>query len=102
MEDVGRSAAAPDQSETGVDEKIAPVPSPEPETAPSPAPCPAPSPQPPAALELRGLRKSFGDTLAVDEVDLSVPPGSFFGLVGPNGAGKTTAFAVLSAAGTAG
>ncbi|HEX5542586.1 MAG TPA: ABC transporter ATP-binding protein [Micromonospora sp.] len=44
----------------------------------------------PPALRLAGLVKSFGDTTAVDHVDLAVPAGSFFGLVGPNGAGKTT------------
>jgi ABC-2 type transport system ATP-binding protein len=43
-----------------------------------------------AALELAGLVKRFGSTLAVDHIDLTVPAGSFFGLVGPNGAGKTT------------
>jgi ABC-2 type transport system ATP-binding protein len=43
-----------------------------------------------AALELVGLTKCFGETIAADRVDLAVPPGSFFGLVGPNGAGKTT------------
>jgi ABC-2 type transport system ATP-binding protein len=42
------------------------------------------------ALELIGLSKRFGETLAVDNLDLVVPRGSFFGLVGPNGAGKTT------------
>ena len=42
------------------------------------------------ALEVAGLRKVFGDKVAVDDVDLVVPAGSFFGLVGPNGAGKTT------------
>ncbi|MFG1694385.1 ABC transporter ATP-binding protein [Nonomuraea sp. NPDC049309] len=42
------------------------------------------------ALEIEGLTKRFGDTLAVDGIDLTVPPGSFFGLVGQNGAGKTT------------
>ncbi|MEV4799288.1 ABC transporter ATP-binding protein [Nonomuraea sp. NPDC049421] len=42
------------------------------------------------ALEISGLTKCFGDTLAVDAIDLTVPPGSFFGLVGQNGAGKTT------------
>jgi ABC-2 type transport system ATP-binding protein len=42
------------------------------------------------ALDIAGLHKVFGDTVAVDHVDLTVPPGSFFGLVGPNGAGKTT------------
>jgi ABC-2 type transport system ATP-binding protein len=43
-----------------------------------------------AGLELRGLRKAYGPTVAVDGVDLTVPVGSFYGLVGPNGAGKTT------------
>jgi ABC-2 type transport system ATP-binding protein len=47
-----------------------------------------------AALELAGLVKRFGDTVAVDHIDLTVPAGSFFGLVGPNGAGKTTALSM--------
>jgi energy-coupling factor transporter ATP-binding protein EcfA2 len=42
------------------------------------------------ALWMIGLHKAFGETVAVDHVDLTVPAGSFFGLVGPNGAGKTT------------
>jgi ABC-2 type transport system ATP-binding protein len=42
------------------------------------------------ALELTGLSKAFGTTVAADSVDLTVPQGSFYGLVGPNGAGKTT------------
>jgi ABC-2 type transport system ATP-binding protein len=42
------------------------------------------------ALELPGLCKRFGETTAVDHLDLEAPGGSFFGLVGPNGAGKTT------------
>jgi ABC-2 type transport system ATP-binding protein len=42
------------------------------------------------ALELRGLTKRFGATTAVDAIDLTVPSGSFYGVVGPNGAGKTT------------
>ncbi|HEU5470759.1 MAG TPA: ABC transporter ATP-binding protein [Actinophytocola sp.] len=42
------------------------------------------------ALELKGLHKAFGDFTAVDQADLTVAPGSFYGLVGPNGAGKTT------------
>ncbi len=52
-----------------------------------------PAEQPPA-LEMIGLRKSFGETVAVDGVNLAVPAGSFFGLVGPNGAGKTTALSM--------
>jgi ABC-2 type transport system ATP-binding protein len=46
----------------------------------------------PAALELIGLCKAFGETVAADHVHLTVARGSFFGLVGPNGAGKTTSF----------
>ena len=48
-----------------------------------------------AALELRGLQKSYGDVQALDGVDLTVPSGSFFGLLGPNGAGKTTLIEIL-------
>jgi len=46
------------------------------------------------ALEFAGLVKRFGDNVAVDHVDLTVPAGSFFGLVGPNGAGKTTSLSM--------
>ena len=42
------------------------------------------------AVALRGLHKQFGTKVAVRDVTLDVPYGSFFGLVGPNGAGKTT------------
>jgi ABC-2 type transport system ATP-binding protein len=43
------------------------------------------------ALELRGLTKRYDDgTLALENFDLTVPAGAFFGLLGPNGAGKTT------------
>jgi ABC-2 type transport system ATP-binding protein len=41
-------------------------------------------------LDLRGVRKSFGDFVAVDEVSIAVPAGSMVGFLGPNGAGKTT------------
>lgn len=44
----------------------------------------------PTAIRLTGLTKIFGDSVAVDGVDLKIPEGSFYGLVGPNGAGKTT------------
>ncbi|MFG1943553.1 ABC transporter ATP-binding protein [Nonomuraea sp. NPDC048826] len=43
-----------------------------------------------AALQIDGLSKTFGDKVAVDQVSLTVPQGSFYGLVGQNGAGKTT------------
>jgi ABC-2 type transport system ATP-binding protein len=43
------------------------------------------------ALELRDLTKRYDDgTLALEDFDLEIPAGSFFGLLGPNGAGKTT------------
>jgi len=44
-----------------------------------------------ACIEARGLRKSFGTTIALDGIDLRVEEGRILGLVGPNGAGKTTA-----------
>ncbi|GGO77300.1 ABC transporter ATP-binding protein [Nonomuraea cavernae] len=52
------------------------------------------STHPEPALQTTGLRKAFGDHVAVDDVDLTVPAGSFYGLVGPNGAGKTTTLAM--------
>jgi ABC-2 type transport system ATP-binding protein len=42
------------------------------------------------ALEITGLRKRYGQKIAVDDVSLSVREGEIFGLLGPNGAGKTT------------
>ena len=44
----------------------------------------------PPALRVTGLRKSYGDVVAVDGLDLTVHAGECFGLLGPNGAGKTT------------
>src|SRR4051794_531761 len=42
-------------------------------------------------IEARGLRKSFGPTVALDGIDLNVEEGRILGIIGPNGAGKTTA-----------
>jgi ABC-2 type transport system ATP-binding protein len=49
-----------------------------------------------AALALRGVTKVFGQTRAVDGIDLTVPAGTFYGLVGPNGAGKTTTLSMIA------
>jgi ABC-2 type transport system ATP-binding protein len=48
------------------------------------------------ALSVRGLRKAFGDKVAVAGLDLDIPRGCFFGLVGPNGAGKTTTLSMVT------
>jgi ABC-2 type transport system ATP-binding protein len=48
------------------------------------------------AIEAEGLRKAFGETQAVDGVDLSVRQGSVYGVLGPNGAGKTTTIRMLA------
>src|SRR5438270_11161881 len=49
----------------------------------------------PLAVEAVNLIKEFGDTRAVDGVNLTVPTGSIYGLLGPNGAGKTTTLRML-------
>ncbi len=48
------------------------------------------------AIEVEGVSKAFGTTLALDDVDLAVRPGGVVGLLGPNGAGKTTLVRVLA------
>ncbi|GAA1171121.1 hypothetical protein MOX01_27140 [Microbacterium oxydans] len=48
------------------------------------------------AITIRGLVKQFGDNRAVDGIDLTVPAGSFYGVVGPNGAGKTTTLSIVA------
>src|SRR3984885_14393180 len=48
-----------------------------------------------AALEIRGIRKTFGDKAAIESLDLSIPRGGTYGLIGPSGAGKTTAIRMI-------
>lgn len=50
----------------------------------------------PPAVQLSGLTKRFGDHVAVDAIDLTIPAGIFFGIVGPNGAGKSTTLAMIA------
>jgi ABC-2 type transport system ATP-binding protein len=70
--------------------EAAPVPE-EPFEAPT-----APRTEPESVLAIQGLSKRFGDTLAVDGIDLDVTAGSIFGIVGPNGAGKTTTLSMVT------
>ncbi|MEU8245012.1 ATP-binding cassette domain-containing protein [Nonomuraea sp. NPDC048916] len=48
------------------------------------------------AIQAEGLVKHYGETKALDGVDLAVPPGRLLGVLGPNGAGKTTAVRILA------
>ena len=50
---------------------------------------------PGAVLECRGLRKRYGERVAVDDVGFSIAPGETYGLLGPNGAGKTTTISMI-------
>src|SRR5438874_10453100 len=49
-----------------------------------------------AAVRLAGVRKAYGDVVAVDGVDLQVEPGEFFTLLGPSGSGKTTTLRLIA------
>ncbi len=48
-----------------------------------------------AAIELKGVTKTFGSLKAVDALDLTIPRGALYGFIGPNGAGKTTAIRMI-------
>ncbi len=47
-------------------------------------------------VETRGLTKRYGTTLALDDLDLTIPEGAIYGFIGPNGAGKTTTMRILT------
>jgi ATP-binding cassette ChvD family protein len=49
-------------------------------------------------VEIRDLRKGYGDRLLIDELSFSLPPGGIVGVIGPNGAGKTTLFRMITGA----
>jgi len=48
-----------------------------------------------SVIQARGLTKRYGRTVAVDHIDLDIPPGRIVGLIGPNGAGKTSALKAI-------
>jgi ABC-2 type transport system ATP-binding protein len=48
-----------------------------------------------AAIDLRGVTKTFGGLTAVDDIDLTIPRGALYGFIGPNGAGKTTTIRMI-------
>ncbi|MGH8494978.1 MAG: energy-dependent translational throttle protein EttA [Gammaproteobacteria bacterium] len=47
-------------------------------------------------VEVKGLRKGYGDRLLIDDLSFNLPPGGIVGVIGPNGAGKTTLFRMLT------
>ena len=47
-------------------------------------------------IEVEGLRKGYGNTVLIDELSFSLPPGGIVGVIGPNGAGKSTLFRMLT------
>jgi ABC-2 type transport system ATP-binding protein len=49
----------------------------------------------PPILEVKSLKKRFGDSIAVDDISFDIQPGEILGLLGPNGAGKTTTIQML-------
>lgn len=48
-----------------------------------------------SVIEINGLKKSFGKTMALDGINLTVDEGSIYGFIGPNGAGKSTTIRIL-------
>jgi branched-chain amino acid transport system permease protein len=68
-------------------------------TVPAASPLPsrqADRPRHAALLAVRGVRKTFGGLVAVDDLSFEIRPGEILGLIGPNGAGKSTTFGLIS------
>ena len=55
-----------------------------------------PPPDPAAAVSLEGVRRTFGEVVAVDGIDLDVADGEFFAMLGPSGSGKTTTLRMIA------
>jgi ABC-2 type transport system ATP-binding protein len=78
-------AEIPDETEAAAATDVAPTEGPNVDAATTPV-----------VLRITGLSRRFGDTVAVDGIDLDVHKGSFYGIVGPNGAGKTTTLSMVT------
>ncbi|MFJ3035904.1 ABC transporter ATP-binding protein [Curtobacterium pusillum] len=95
----GTTGTVPPVQETEEDVDASDEPAPKAKKRPASTKRPAAGPkQPtqPVVLRASGLVKRYGQTLAVDEVDLEIRQGSIFGVVGPNGAGKTTTLSIVT------
>jgi ABC-2 type transport system ATP-binding protein len=90
---------APELPQSGTEAEAEPVPAaaePEPAADEVLVPAGGPVAGTETVLDVQGLTKRFGDTVAVDAIDLGVAAGSFYGIVGPNGAGKTTTLSMVT------
>ena len=47
-------------------------------------------------IQCKNVSKSFGEKIAIEDINLSIPSGGIFGLLGPNGAGKTTLIRIIN------
>ncbi|ROQ38400.1 ABC-2 type transport system ATP-binding protein [Frondihabitans sp. PhB188] len=95
-----RKPAAPAARKTAATATRKPAPRKPPATgrkkAPVVVPEPPKAPEGPVVLAIRGLGKRYGSTVAVENLDLEVRAGTFYGIVGPNGAGKTTTLSIAT------
>ncbi|TAL44606.1 MAG: ABC transporter ATP-binding protein [Salinibacterium sp.] len=90
-------AAAEVAPEEEIETRVAVEPEPEPVAEPEAMPVTAPATfSKENVLHVEGLTKSFDEKLAVDQLDLTVNVGAFYGIVGPNGAGKTTTLSMMT------
>jgi ABC-2 type transport system ATP-binding protein len=90
-----RAATAPPPAAGDRSDGLAPPPGAR-DLAPAATPAGAGADLAEPVISTRALSKRYGETLALDRVDLEVPRGATYGLIGPNGAGKTTMLSILA------